>query len=224
MVAALDADPREQWTAIADEIIAGRKADPEATQAEIGARIGQSRKWVSDVLTWRTERWHARATPFARDDWEHRKQQIATNTPVKQADRVKMAEQLLEDPKVIKAVLAKSTIASRGLANAVIEKETKAKQKRGEQEAEYQERRKASLPGISGIASRIITKIDEWAIELDRIRPDLWELEGRSQELVDMAHGNLIRAAEANREELGYPAKLRVVEGTARPQRKQLEA
>jgi hypothetical protein len=215
MVVALDADPREQWTAIADEMIAGRKADPEATQEEIGDRMGQSQDWVGAVLAWRTKLYDARRTPFARGDWDHRKQQIATQTPVKQADRVKMAEKLLEDPKVVKAVLAKPTIAARGVKNAVIEKETAAKRQAAEQAKEAAEQRKESLPTISGRASAIITKIDQWAFELDKIREDLHELEGRSAELVDMAHANLIRATEANREELGHPSTLHVIEGTA---------
>jgi len=214
MLAALDADPREQWTAIADEIIAGRQSDPEATTKEIGERMGQSQQWVSDVIRWRTKAYHARGTPFARGDWEQRKQQIAAKTPVKHADKVKMAEQLLEDPKVVRSVLAKPTVAARGVANAVIAKETAAKKKRAAQDAEYNERRKESLPGLTGRASAIITKVDQWAIELDTIRESLWELDGRTADLVDMAHENLIRAAEANRKELGRPSKLRVIEGS----------
>lgn len=222
-VAALsDETPRQKWTGIADDMIAGRKADPDATQREIGERMGQTHNWVSSVLSWRTTSFHARETPFARGDWDHRKQQIVTKTPVKQADRVKMAEKLLEDPKVVKAVLKKPSVASRGMTNAVVEKEAAAKQKRAGQEAEYQERRKESLPGIAGRAAAIITRIDQWAIELDNIRPDLHEIRGRDLELVDMAHGNLTRAAEANRDEIGRPAELRVVEGSARKPRKQL--
>lgn len=198
------------YTEVAAMIMAAKEVDSELTLTAIGQRIGKSRQWVSELLVWHQD--HRKKSPFSNVEAAQRYRE--RTVPTRQTDRVEMAEKLLEDPKVVKAVLAKPTVAARGVANAVIAKETAAKKKRAEQDTEYDERRKESLPGLTGRASKIITKIDQWAIELDTIRESLWELDGRTAELVDMAHENLIRAAEANRQELGRPSKLRVIEGS----------
>jgi hypothetical protein len=178
---------------------------------EIDRQIGRGHDYARPfVNSWR----RGAPTPFGRGDWEHRKQQIATKTPVKQADRVKMAEELLEDPKVVKAVLSKSTKASRGVTNTVIANEAKVKEDKARQSREQEEIDKASLPGFEARLSTMITKVNEWALALDSTRDDLRDVRpGRQTELVDRALSNLERAAGDSRAVLGYSGKLRVIEG-----------
>lgn len=211
-------NPRESWTLIADKIIAARKADPDATQKEIGARFGESQNWVSDVLSWRKNRYHARDTPFARDDWEHRKKQIATRTPVKHADRVKMAEELLEDPKVVESVLAQPSVVARGVANAVLENEARERRKVVERVRAATAQRTASAPPMSAAVSSMVTKINDWALALDGTHEIAEELPpGRSTDIVAMALHNLDRATHDWLQliEGVSGSRLRVIEGQA---------
>src|SRR5262245_29833010 len=139
------AEAAEEWLAAHDEDgLSWREID-----REIGRGHDYARRFVDSWC-------RGRATPFAEIGGKR-----SITTTVKQADRVKMAEKLLEDPKVVKSVLAKPNVVSRGVTNAVLEKQEKERAKKAEQNQRAAENRTAAAPPISAALSAMITKIDQ---------------------------------------------------------------
>jgi len=211
-------NPRESWTLVADKIIAARKADPDATQREIGQRFGEGQSWVSEVITWRTKRYRALDTPFAgKINWEDRKQRIATQTPVKHADRVEMAAKLLNDPKVAKAAI-KTVMDTPSPARAAIDKvmyDQRATKRQKERDWAEQRRSAAALP-LPAYMARMVEKMNEWSLGLAGLYDDLDELpDGRGRELVAKAAGQLAEQAQRWVDKLEGRPDLRVIEGKA---------
>jgi hypothetical protein len=160
---------------IARVIIEARDADPSLTYDEIGGFYGHGRGWPSAIEKWHLSSAQNKGLPFKRGEAQRR--YVERKAPTQHQDKVEMAKELLDDPKVLREIVSEPTKnkTARKVRNAVTAMNAKERKQAIEREQQKAKDRAVPLPAI---LIALVVKMREWALDMSGVYEDVVAIPG----------------------------------------------